>query len=285
MRYTFTATALFTLLLSGAPALGQALDCDVLLRGTHARLGADHQPSPMTPAQKRAAMSGRVCVQTFVQVAALRPILEAKPDLARLLNRFDSAEGDQVDAAIHDLFDAVQQLPSKELGAIADLLRRGGPALGGSDPLQAELFARYLQVRRLYEEGDYPAIARVVEELRSNTRAGSLVDTGRIDVADVATYFRAETLWSALNAFELEALSLIPPRGEPRIVSYIARRLDLPESSLALLPSPELQNLLDAAFSALANLAGDVDMPAIRRLSGVAGTSDTDEHLDIYLRS
>ena len=286
MNHRITAAVLFALVLfSNAPAFGQVRDCYTFLRGTEARLGADHQPSSMTRAEERAALSRRVCVKTFVQVNALRPVLEANPDLARLLNRLDNATDDQVEEAIYDLFGAVRELPSRELGAIADLLRRGGSALGSYDPLQAELFARWLQVAQLYVEGDHPAIARVVQELRSNTRAGSLVDTGRIDVADKSTYFRAETLWSVLNAFELDALSWIAPRGEPRVVSYIARRLDIPESSLSLLPSPELQNLLDAASGSLANLARDVDLPAIRSLSGVAGASDTDEHLDVYLRS
>ena len=286
MNHRITATVLFALVLfSNAPAFGQALDCYAFLRGTETRLGGDHQPSPLTGAEQSAAISTRVCVMTFVQVDALRPILKADPDLARLLNRVDNATAGQGTEAIHDLFGAVQALPSSELGAIAARLRRGGTALGSYDPLQAELFARWLQVTQLYVEGNYPAIARLVEELRSNTRARSLVDTGRIDVADQATFFRAETLWSALNAFELDALSRTAPRGAPRVVSYIARRLDIPESSLSLLPSPELHNLLDAAAGSLANLARDVDLPALRRLPGVAGASDTEEHLDIYLRS
>ena len=295
MTHRITAAVVFTLvLLANAPAFGQVLDCFTFLRGTEARLGSDHPPASLTPTERDAVMSRRVCIMTFVQIEALRPMLGADPRLARLLGRLDTlnrarardnATDEQVQQAIHDLFDAVKVLPSGELGAIADLLRRRGPALGSYDPLQAELFARYLQLAQLYAEGDQPAIARVVEELRANTRASRLVDDGRIDVADQGTYFRAETLWSALTAFELDAQAWIAPRGALRVVSYIARRLDIPESSLSLLGTPELRNLLDAASDSLADLARDVDLPAIRRLEGVAGAADTDEHLDIYLRS
>lgn len=296
MRHKITAAVLLAvMLLSSTPAFGQVLDCYTLLRGTEARLGGDHQPRPLSDDEFLAAISRRVCVMTFVEIDALRPFLEANPNLARLLTRLDTlkhnsklnnAMDEEVRRATKDLFNAVHELPSRELGAIADLLRRGGSnSLGSYDPLQAELFARYLQAQQLRREGDFRAIARVVEELRANTRAGRLVDTGRIDEVEKDTYFRAETLWSALNAIELHALSSISPPGAPQVVSYIARRLDIPESSLSVLPTPEVQHLLNAASDSLANLVRDVDLPAIRHLSGVAGASDTDEYLDIYLRS
>ena len=280
MNHRLVSAVLFALVsFSSPPAFGQAFDCS----GDEVEVVA--------------ATSGRVCSMSFVQMDVLRPILEADPDLASLLRDVDVLKRDwrrnkspeaeaQVRDAIRVLADAVRGLPSRELGDMADLLRRGRN-LRGHDPLQAELFFRYLQVAQLKAERDFQAIARVVGELRYNPRVGRLADDGHTDIGDQTTFFRPETLWSGLNAFELDALSRIAPRGARGIVSYIASRLDVPESSLLSLlpPPPMLQNLLDAASGPLANLAGDVDLPAIRRLSGVAGASDTDEHLDIYLRS
>jgi hypothetical protein len=254
----------------------------------------------MSSDELESAATSRVCIMSFVQLDVLRPLLTQDPKLASRLEHIDrlytsmralpkgpqrEQVNDQLDDEIHGLFADVRGLPADRIRAVADSIRNGAQdvAKDGHDPLQAELMARYLQVSALERDSRSAEIPAVVNELRTNTHAGSLVDNGQIDQADSNTYFRPETLWSAITAYEFKA-EAVQNAGKPEVVSSVAKYLDIPQSSLGIAPGPGLREFMGPLTMTMKAAAADAGAK-LRSLDGVAGVSDGGNHLDVYVES
>jgi hypothetical protein len=280
----------------------QKLDCPTFLQGTRKPLGKDYEPPKMSEDGFEIATSSRVCIMTFVQIDAIRPLLKQDPKSAAKLAHIDELyklkdslpkgpEQDAVDnkltGEIHELFSYVASQDSERLRTIADGLRNSKAQVRkqGYSPLQAELMARYLQVLALQREGRSAEIRAVVDELRANAGAGSLIDDGMVDRAEKGTYFRADTLWSAITAYELKA-EAVQNSGKPEVVSIVAKYLDIPQSSLSITNGPELSEFMQPLTKSMKAAATSTDgVAALRSLQGVAGAADSGSHVDVYVES
>jgi hypothetical protein len=153
----------------------------------------------------------------------------------------------------------------------------------GYSPVQVELLARYLEIRALERRGRSTEIPDVAEELRANLGLDSLVDDGLIDLADKNTYFRAETLWSAITAYDLKARAL-QYAGKPEVVPIIATYLSLPQSSLGITRAPGLDEFIAPLTKTLKVVAANSgSLEALRSLTAVVGVEDSGAHVDVYL--
>ena len=304
MRTGFSLALLVTSLAfaSYAQENSQKLDCPTFLQGTRKPIRKDYKPLDMSNDAMESATSHRVCIMTFVQIDAIRPLLRQDPESAGKLAQIDGlyklihalpkgpkreAVNDKLREEIHQLFAYVARQDSERLKTIADGLRdrRAQVRKEGYSPLQAELLARYLQVKALEREGRSGEIPAVVDELRAHTEAGSLTDDGKVDMADKATFFRAETLWSAITAYALRA-EASRNSGKPEIVSIVAKYLDIPQSSLSILYGPELNEFVQPLTKAMkATATSNTGIESLRSIDGVAGVEDSDSHLDVYVES
>jgi hypothetical protein len=334
MRVSTTVALAAGVLLLSSPAAAQR-DCYDLLRGANQRPISGSEPIELSSTDTAEARRQRVCIMTFVQLDALRPLLDEDPALAPRLRRIDAlyaekkqrlalsrpspgrrrggflepnplkpftAEirprlsdeltlrsldtiNDDLDDAIHGLGTKIVGLSSRRLGAIADRLRSNAGDIAPHNPLQAELFARFLQVRALASERERAAIVAVANDLRTHTTVNVLRDSGVVDVPEKGTYYRAESLWTAIQAFELEAAAELARPNDPVAVSLFARFLDLPATSLDVLPgTPQPAAILPAVHQAMTHLAAAAPS-SVGRLPGVLGSSHTPRAFDVYLES
>jgi hypothetical protein len=279
----------------------EKLDCFSFLQGTQKAVGKDYKPDKMSELEAERATRVRVCIMTFVQLDTLRPILLEDPQSAAKLAKIDQlyklkrslvsgsqewlVADEKLDEEIHALFKYVASLPPERLAVIANTLRdkKSQVRSEGHNPLQAELLARYVEVRALERQNRSPEIPAVVEELRTHSEAGSLVDNGRVDDVERGTYFRPETLWSAITAYDLKSRAM-QSAGKPEVISITSKYLGLPESSLGITHAPGLDELIVPLTRSLRVVASSANnIAAVRSVDGVAGVEDSGGHIDIYL--
>ena len=107
------------------------VDCSYLLKGIPDQPGPGYKPASLSESEQREITRSRVCVMSFVQLDALRPILMQDTAFAKALDKIDqlyrqASEASQNPAlteimkalteAIHQLFADVRVLPSSRLG-------------------------------------------------------------------------------------------------------------------------------------------------------------------------
>lgn len=279
------------------------LDCYSFLQGTQKPVGRGYKPSKMSDFAFERATSTRVCIMSFVQLRALRPVLEQDSQSAAKLTTIDSLyslrrsapTGSQqrhsielkLDEEIHKLFQYVRGRTPEYLAAIADKLRKSKGELQseGYNPLQAELMARYLEIKALQRDGRSAEIPAVIDEIRAQTAAGSLVDNGLIDQAEEGTYYRAATLWSAITACDL-SVRAVQSAGKPDVVSIVAKYFSIPQSSLGIAFAPNVDEFIAPLTKTMKALAANSkNIEAVRLLESVAGVEDSGSHVDVYVES